>query len=393
MKAKTIRTITAVALIAVVSIGYVANVGIGTLSAIGWSEIALLCPLGALGTMLASKMVVPQAVFSLIFALLCIIVLGRAFCAWLCPVPIVQKVRDIFSKKPGAAPEGNEKQEDDAPAGRLEAKDILESTKPSDSPAPSATALTTRSAPTQQTPASAASSPGTAVMPSTPTAPDTAMASGAAPSPGTATEPLSDTEVASLKPCNAEGDCTSCAKKRSKVDARHFVLGGSLLSAAIFGFPVFCLVCPIGLSFATILLVIRLFGSGDVTWSLLLVPFVLLVEVVLFRKWCSKLCPLSAFMSLIGKLNRTFRPAINDATCIETARGRECRLCATACPEGIDPRHPEQGAAWSECTKCRACVEACPTRSLSMPLLPRRKVKHPPVTEPQVLETTAPEDS
>ena len=54
--------------------------------------------------------------------------------------------------------------------------------------------------------------------------------------------------------------------------ARHFVLGGALLSTFIFGFPVFCLVCPIGLTFATILLLVNLFAQGDVTWSLIVVP-------------------------------------------------------------------------------------------------------------------------
>ena len=44
---------------------------------------------------------------------------------------------------------------------------------------------------------------------------------------------------------------------RAKLDSRHYVLGGALLSTAVFGFPVFCLVCPIGLTFATVLVVWR----------------------------------------------------------------------------------------------------------------------------------------
>ena len=119
------------------------------------------------------------------------------------------------------------------------------------------------------------------------------------------------------------------------------MLGGALLSAAVFGFPVFCLICPIGLTFATILLVINLFAHGDVTWSIIVVPALLIAEVVLFRKWCHKLCPLSAFMSLIGKANKTFVPAIDDAKCLETAKGTACGACGRACDEGIDPRHPQ----------------------------------------------------
>jgi ferredoxin-type protein NapH len=305
MRSKQLRIVTALAVIVLITIGFVTNVGIGTVSAIGWSDISILCPLGALGTMLASKLFVPRALIALAIAVVLIILLGRAFCAWACPVPIVQKIRGIFSAKaPAPAPA----QEDTAKEGEAAEKDVA---------------------------------------------------------------PLSAKEQAALASAGASAGCSSCAKKRGSVDARHFVLGGSLLSAAIFGFPVFCLICPIGLTFATILLVIRLFGGGDMTWSLIVVPLLLIVEVVVFRKWCSTLCPLSAFMSLLGKLNRTFKPTINDRACIETAEGRSCGICGKVCPEGIDPRHPDLSAvSWSECTKCRECVDSCPTRALRMPLLP-----------------------
>ena len=55
--------------------------------------------------------------------------------------------------------------------------------------------------------------------------------------------------------------------------------------------------------------------KADVTWSLIVVPAILIAEVLLFKKWCHKLCPLSAFMSLIAKLNRTFKPTIDNAKC------------------------------------------------------------------------------
>lgn len=49
-------------------------------------------------------------------------------------------------------------------------------------------------------------------------------------------------------------------------------------------------------------------------------------------------------MSLIAKGNKTFKPAINDEDCLETSKDATCGKCAQACPEGIDPRHPERGA-------------------------------------------------
>lgn len=276
---KKLRAATAGVAMLVITIGFTTNAGIGTMSAPGFWDISVLCPLGALGTMLASKTMIPRAIISLVIMAALIVVFARAFCGWICPVPIVRKLRGLFAK-------GNEK-----------------------------------------------------------------------------------------KNASKRSHCAACASVRGKApDARHFVLGGALVSTFAFGFPVFCLACPIGLTFATILLIINLFAHGDVTWSVIVVPAILVAEVVLFRKWCHALCPLSAFMSLIGKANRTFVPAIDSAKCLENAKGTQCGRCGAACEEGIDIRHPELSqAALSECTKCRACVEACPAHAVSMPFLPRRK--------------------
>ncbi len=309
---KTLRTLTALAVIVIVFVGFLTNLGIGTISAPGIWDISILCPLGALGTMLASKMMVPRALVSLVIMVVLIVIFARAFCGWICPVPLVQKLRDLFSK-----PQAKEAKAEDA---------------------------------------------------------DGTKAANVA--------PLTDEEKAALatgceKDAKGLAGCASCAKKRGDaVDARHFVLGGALVSTFIFGFPVFCLVCPIGLTFATILLLVNLFGQGDVTWSLIVVPALLIAEVVLFKKWCHKLCPLSAFMSLIAKLNRTFKPTIDDAKCLETSKGATCGRCGKACNEGIDPRHPELSkAAWSECTKCRSCVDACPANAITMPLIAKKGEK------------------
>lgn len=310
---KTLRTIAALAIVAIVFVGFLTNLGIGTISAPGIWDISILCPLGALGTMLASKMMVPRAMVSLAIMVALIIVFARAFCGWMCPVPLVQKLRGVFTK-----PEKQTKTKSpvDGKPVKTAAADIA---------------------------------------------------------------PLAEDEKAALatgceKDSKGLSGCASCAKKRGEaVDARHFVLGGALLSTFIFGFPVFCLICPIGLTFATILLLVNLFAQGDVTWSLIVVPAILIAEVLLFKKWCHKLCPLSAFMSLIAKLNRTFKPTIDNAKCLETAQGKKCGACGRACEEGIDPRHPELSeAAWSECTKCRSCVDACPAHAISMPLIAKK---------------------
>lgn len=329
MNTKRLRTIIPLAVIAVVGVGFATHVGVGTLSAIGWQDISLLCPLGALLTMIATKTMIPRAVTSVVIALALILLFARAFCGWICPVPVVSKIRGLFSKKTSNT--------DMTGTGVLAAADnpLVKAGKASAGAAPAANA-----------------------------------AEGTATAGTVAAVPLSADEQASLSGCG--GSCSSCAEKRAMLDSRHVILGGSLLSAAVFGFPVFCLICPIGLTFATIVLVMRLFAFGDVAWGVILVPALLLAEVVFFRKWCSKFCPISALMSLVAKANRTFVPTIDNAKCRESAEGVSCEVCAAVCPQGINVRHPEAGMSFSECTKCRACVEACPTRAITMPFLPRK---------------------
>ena len=59
-----LRIIIPLALLGAAGVAYAAHVSAGTLSAFGWESISLICPIGALGTMLASKMLVPRAVIS-----------------------------------------------------------------------------------------------------------------------------------------------------------------------------------------------------------------------------------------------------------------------------------------------------------------------------------------
>lgn len=305
MKSQKLRIVVPLVVAGVAAAGFVANTGFGNLSAVGWRDISLLCPLGALTTMLASKTIVPRALISLGIAVALILVVGRLFCGWVCPVPVINKLPSLFKKRTSTDSEG-----DGAAASR-------------------------------------------------------GQSAAAAPAVGRAKSEAC---------ASCAGGCADCREHgRTKFDSRHVILAGSLLSATIFGFPVFCLVCPIGLTFATLFLVIALFGGGDVTWSLVAVPAVLLLEVTLLRKWCGRFCPLGAFMSLIGKANsRTLSPTVDTERCTDRVADA-CGRCASVCEVGINPRRPEFGVGFNECLKCRACVEECPTKAIAMPLLPKKK--------------------
>ncbi len=299
MKSNKLRIIIPLAVLLIAGVGFATHNGLGTLSAVGWESISVLCPLGALGTMLASKTIVPRALISLVIAVVAIIILGRAFCGWICPVPVWSKLRTVAKKQ---EPADKDKEGSEAHDG------------------------------------------GKADIP----------------------DSLTPEELKMLK-----RGCKGCGAQEPS-NSRHVVLGGALLSAAIFGFPVFCLICPIGLSFAFVFVLILLFGGGDVTWSVLLIPALLLVEVVFFRKWCSHICPLSALMSLVGKANRTFRPSIDDTKCLETSHGKKCGRCSQVCEVAIDPRHPGLGANMSECIRCRKCIDVCPGKAISMPFIAKK---------------------
>lgn len=297
MKTKNLRTAIAVAAFAVLSIGLVAGIGFGTMSGFGWETISALCPLGALTTMIAAKTVVPRAVVSLVVMGLLVLVVGRAFCGWLCPVPVLERARAFFRSP--------KKRTELAQAKHDEMVGIAKS--------------------------------------------ELGCAEEAGDGSGCAR------------------NCATCAEKRTKLDSRHYVLGGALLSTAIFGFPVFCLVCPIGLTFATFIGLWHLFQFNETSWGLVIFPAILALETVFLRKWCTKICPVSALVSLVASANRTLRPHVRREACLRSS-GIDCRACVESCPEQVDPH----SARIPECSKCGACVEACPAQAIDLKLLCRR---------------------
>lgn len=311
MRTARLRMLVALAVLAIVAVGYFTVVGVGNLCAGGWGDLVLLCPLGALAAMIAQHTIIPQALISLGLAVVALLVLGRFFCSWICPTTLLQKVMPHRS-------------------GRRERKGAK-------------TALDAE-----------------------------AVSDGAS-----TVQALSDEERSALQASCGTG-CTGCeagcGKNRGvKLDSRHGILGAALVSTLIFGFPVFCLVCPVGLTFAGVLLVMRLFAFGEATWAIVAIVAVLVAELVFLPRWCQNICPLGALQSLVAAGNRTFVPQVDSEKCLKTTKGVACDACVRACAEGINLHDVAAGATTlADCTKCRDCADVCPAGAITFPLLPKK---------------------
>lgn len=293
--------------------GLMLRLGWGTLSSLGVDAVAYLCPLGALESLVAGKEFVPRLLIALVCVVLFVVLFGRLFCSWICVVPPLRRFfhpKDKDGRKASSVKAG--KADGDA----------------SETACASAYSCTNGEG-------------------------------------GHAAEASASAACTSCSGCAGAADGKALGKVGGKrdglqLDSRHGVLAGALVSSAICGFPVFCLVCPIGLSIALVVGIYSAVFEQNPTVSILIFLGILLIELAFFRKWCSKICPVGAFMSLVGAKAPLLKPRVNHEECLRTA-GVDCQVCVRECPELLDP-HSEN---ISECTRCGKCIDACPAHAIS----------------------------
>lgn len=320
-----LRALAALAFFLLFLLGLAVHTGWGTASSFGIAEIAAICPLGNLEAMLASKTFLPRALVGFAVFLVVAVLLGRFFCGWLCPVPWIEKALSKLR----------------AP-GRRFGLGLKESPAASETPRTSACTTTNASS-------------------------NTASESGK-------NAPRSCPSGASCASSSCK-DCALASRVKEKADQAtektpYWILGGALASSAVFGFPVFCLICPVGLTFALTVALWRLFEFNETNWAILWFAGFLVLELLVLRRWCSRFCPLGALWTLASRLNRFFRPKAREDLCTRMTHGVPCTICRDVCPEGIDPASvANDPMLLARCTKCGACEAACPTGAVHFPFL------------------------
>lgn len=330
-----LRALAALAFFLLFLLGLAVHTGWGTASSFGIAEIAAICPLGNLEAMLASKTFLPRALVGFAVFLVVAALLGRFFCGWLCPVPWVEKALSKLR----------------AP-GRRFGLGLKESLAASETPRTSACTTTNASS-------------------------NTASESGK-------NAPRSCPSGASCASSSCK-DCALASRVKEKADQAtektpYWILGGALASSAVFGFPVFCLICPVGLTFALTVALWRLFEFNETNWAILWFAGFLVLELLVLRRWCSRFCPLGALWTLASRLNRFFRPKAREDLCTRMTHGVPCTICRDVCPEGIDPASvANDPMLLARCTKCGACAAACPTGAVHFPFLADSERKTVPI--------------
>lgn len=175
--------------------------------------------------------------------------------------------------------------------------------------------------------------------------------------------------------------CFACQKEEAKSEARLGVwlspkyvgygfMGGALIASFIVGFPVFCLICPIGLFFGFVFALWKVSTIYQPGWELILFPTILIIELLILRSWCSVICPLGLLFKVVGEIGIlagfSIRPRVSANDCM-TRQGAVCNKCNRVCPEGIEI-FEGNSKGFGDCTVCLECYEACPSGAVKIQL-------------------------
>ena len=186
--------------------------------------------------------------------------------------------------------------------------------------------------------------------------------------------------------------CPLCPLPKVNGVLANGILASALFGSAVLKFPVFCAVCPIGIvsrgmiHLKTMMTITR---TWFVWWlELFSVPIVAtLLSLREKRYWCKRLCPVGAFLGLVGSLNPFIKPRVREERCVMKGCPEDCedyrldycgwcrtiddRRCEKVCPVDIDLLNH---GSLAQCTKCLECYIACDYNAIKIDLLGKPEV-------------------
>jgi ferredoxin-type protein NapH len=170
---------------------------------------------------------------------------------------------------------------------------------------------------------------------------------------------------------HAGGPATAPAVPSAETFAASYsgfaMLVGALGSSFLFGFPVFCAICPIGLIYGTFFAISRLVFANQPSIELFVFPLILGIELFAARSWCSSICPLGALLGILARFNHTLRLRVERDRCL-ASQGIQCRACEKACLYGFNISKEQSNPIVNACAKCFECYESCPTKAIRLGL-------------------------
>lgn len=159
--------------------------------------------------------------------------------------------------------------------------------------------------------------------------------------------------------------------------ATNGVLMSVLIGSAVLRFPIFCTICPIGISTkgmfhlkALTSITGRMMPIIIELWAIPAIA--ILASLREKRYWCRKICPVGASLNLAGSLSPLFKPTVKADKCVMKECPKNCedyhldycgacrqidqKLCERVCPQDIDLL--DKGSL-AKCTKCLECYIQC----------------------------------
>jgi len=187
---------------------------------------------------------------------------------------------------------------------------------------------------------------------------------------------------------NLLGVCPNCFVGKvfgdKHVNLANGVLVTSLIGSAIFRFPIFCTLCPIGVVTRGMFHLKALTFLTNTMMPIILELTIIPIAAVLAslrekRYWCRKICPVGATLNIAGSVSPFFKPNIKTDQCIakksialkeEGASNQNrvcpqigCQRCESICPQGINLTDNE---SLVKCTKCLDCYITCPRKAINL---------------------------